>query len=280
MPEGDTVYRQAVLLRRALAGRILTRSDLRFPSIATADLSGRTVTEVVPRGKHLLVRTDGEPDGLPPLTLHSHLLMEGMWHVYPRGARWRRPGHQARAVLENAAAQAVGFDLGMLDLVATADEDELVGHLGPDLLGPDWDRAEALARLARHPLRRVGAALMDQRNLAGIGNVYRNEILFLQRLHPFTPVAEVPDLGAVVDLSHRLLHVNRDRSQRSTVGGPARRGEQFWVYGRGRQPCRRCGAPVREARIDDAELVPGEPYPGPPRDRAVWFCERCQPLPS
>ena len=224
MPEGDTVYRQAVLLRRALAGRILTRSDLRFPSIATADLSGRTVTEVVPRGKHLLVRTDGGPDGLPPLTLHSHLLMEGMWHVYPRGARWRRPGHQARAVLENAAAQAVGFDLGMLDLVATADEDELVGHLGPDLLGPDWDRAEALARLARHPLRRVGAALMDQRNLAGIGNVYRNEILFLQRLHPFTPVAEVPDLGAVVDLSHRLLHVNRDRSQRSTVGGPARRG--------------------------------------------------------
>ena len=96
MPEGDTVYRQAVLLRRALAGRILTRSDLRFPSIATADLSGRTVTEVVPRGKHLLVRTDGGPDGLPPLTLHSHLLMEGMWHVYPRGARWRRPAYRPR----------------------------------------------------------------------------------------------------------------------------------------------------------------------------------------
>lgn len=277
MPEGDTVYRQAALLRRALAGQVLTRSDLRVPSIATADLSGRTVTAVLPRGKHLLIRLDGGPEGSVPLTLHSHLLMEGMWHVYPRGARWRRPGYQARAVLETAGAQAVGFDLGMLDLVATADEDELVGHLGPDLLGPDWDRAEALTRLARHPRRPLAAALMDQRNLAGIGNVYRNEILFLQRLHPFTPVAEVPDLGAVVDLSHRLLHANRDRSQRSTVGGPARRGEQFWVYGRGRQPCRRCGSPIREARIDDAGLGPGEAHPGPPQDRALWFCERCQP---
>ncbi|MEF3119769.1 DNA-formamidopyrimidine glycosylase family protein [Kocuria flava] len=277
MPEGDTVYRQAALLHRALAGQVLVRSDLRFPSVATADLSGRTVTEVVPRGKHLLVRTDGGPEGLTPLSLHSHLLMEGMWHVYPRGARWRRPGHQARAVLETARAQAVGFDLGMLDLVATAGEDEVVGHLGPDLLGPDWDRAAALGRLAAVPGRRIGAALMDQRNLAGIGNVYRNEVLFLGRVHPFTAVAEVPDLGALVDLSHRLLHVNRDRSQRSTVGGPARRGEQFWVYGRGRQPCRRCGARITEARIDDAELEPGRPAPGPPRDRAVWFCERCQP---
>jgi endonuclease-8 len=277
VPEGDTVYRQAALLRRALAGQLLTRSDLRFPAIATADLSGRTVTEVIPRGKHLLIRVDGGPEALAPLTLHSHLLMEGMWHVYPRGTRWRRPGYQARAVLETAVAQAVGFDLGMLDLVATTDEDELVGHLGPDLLGPDWDRAEALSRLARHPHRPVAAALMDQRNLAGIGNVYRNEILFLRRLHPFTPVAGVEDLGAVVDLSHRLLHANRDRSQRSTVGGPARRGEQFWVYGRGRQPCRRCGAPIREARIDDAELAPGEAHPGPPQDRALWFCERCQP---
>jgi endonuclease-8 len=277
VPEGDTVHRQAALLRRALAGKVLERSDLRFPSIATADLSGRTVTEVVPRGKHLLIRVDGGPDGLVPLTLHSHLLMEGMWHVYPRGARWRRPGHQARAVLETAAAQAVGFDLGMLDLVPTADEGDVVGHLGPDLLGPDWDRAEALARLARHPRRHVAAAIMDQRNLAGIGNVYRNEVLFLRRLHPFTPVGEVPDLGALVDLSHRLLHANRDRSQRSTVGGPARRGEQFWVYGRGRQPCRRCGTRIEEARIDDAELVPGEPCPGPPRDRALWFCPRCQP---
>ncbi|MEX5301659.1 DNA-formamidopyrimidine glycosylase family protein [Kocuria sabuli] len=277
MPEGDTVYRQAALLRRALAGQVLTRSDLRVPSIATADLSGRTVTAVLPRGKHLLIRLDAGPEGSVPLTLHSHLLMEGMWHVYPRGARWRRPGYQARAVLETAGAQAVGFDLGMLDLVATADEDELVGHLGPDLLGPGWDRAEALARLSRHPRRPVAAALMDQRNLAGIGNVYRNEILFLQRLHPFTPVAEVPDLGAVVDLSHRLLHANRDRPQRSTVGGPARRGEQFWVYGRGRQQCRRCGSPIREARIDDAGLGPGEEHPGPPQDRALWFCERCQP---
>ncbi|ALU38476.1 DNA glycosylase [Kocuria flava] len=277
MPEGDTVYRQAALLRRALAGQVLVRSDLRFPSIATADLSGRTVTEVVPRGKHLLVRTDGGPEGLTPLSLHSHLLMEGMWHVYPRGARWRRPGHQARAVLETARAQAVGFDLGMLDLVPTAGEDEVVGHLGPDLLGPDWDRAAALGRLAAVPGRRIGAALMDQRNLAGIGNVYRNEVLFLGRVHPFTAVADVPDPGALVDLAHRLLHVNRDRSQRSTVGGPARRGEQFWVYGRGRQPCRRCGARITEARIDDAELGPGRPGPGPPRDRAVWFCERCQP---
>lgn len=276
MPEGDTVHRQAALLHRALAGKVLTRSDLRFPSIATADLSGRTVTAVLARGKHLLLRVDGGPDGLPPMSLHSHLLMEGAWHVYPRGARWRRPAYQARAVLETAAVQAVGFDLGMLDLLPTTDEDGVVNHLGPDLLGPDWDRQEALVRIARHPRRHVAAAIMDQRNLAGIGNVYRSEVLFLRRLDPFTAVADVPDPGALVDLAHRLLQANRDRAQRSTVGGPARRGEQFWVYGRGRRPCRRCGTPVTEIRIDDAELVPGEPYPGPPRDRAVWFCPRCQ----
>ena len=276
MPEGDTVHRQAAVLHRALAGKVLTRSDLRFPALATADLTGRTVTEVAARGKHLLIRMDGGPRNLLPLTLHSHLLMEGMWHVQPRGARWRRPGHQARAVLENATAQAVGFDLGMLDLVPTAEEDDLVGHLGPDLLGPDWDRAEALTRLARSPRRHVASAIMDQRNLAGIGNVYRCEVLFLRRLHPFTAVADVPDLGGLVDLSRRLLDANKDRSQRSTVGGPARRGEQFWVYGRGRQPCRRCGAPIAQTQIDDAELAPGQPYQGPPRVRPLWFCGRCQ----
>lgn len=188
MPEGDTVLQTATRLHEALAGQVLTRSDLRVPRFATADLSGRTVLDVTARGKHLLTRIEGG------LTLHSHLRMDGAWRVYAPDERWRGgPGHQIRAILANEEHIAVGYRLPVLELLRTSEEDRAVGHLGPDLLGPDWDPGPALDRLRAAPERPLGEALLDQRNLAGIGNVYKCELCFLARVTPWLPVGALPD---------------------------------------------------------------------------------------
>lgn len=266
MPEGDTVWLAGRRLHRALAGRQLTRSDFRVPQLAAADLRGRTVTEVVSRGKHLLARIDTD------LTLHTHLRMDGSWHLYgPGGAggRWRGgPAWQVRAVLENAEWQAVGLRLPVLELLARADEARAVGHLGPDLLGPDWDHEEAVRRLAARPERELGPALLDQRNLAGIGNLYRAETCFLARCSPWATVGDVPDLGAVVLIAARLLTTNRDRPQQVTTGID-RRGHRHWVFERAGEPCRRCGTPVAVAEQG-----------APPVTRLSYWCPRCQPGPA
>ncbi|WP_210479847.1 Fpg/Nei family DNA glycosylase [Naasia sp. SYSU D00948] len=263
MPEGDTVYQAARRLDAALRGKTLIRSDVRVPRFATVDLSGQTVHEVVSRGKHLLMRVGDT-------TIHSHLKMEGVWQVYPRGDRWRRPAHEARIVLETEDVQAVGFALGVLEVLPTAEEDTAVGHLGPDLLGPDWDPAEAERRLRAQAGRPIGIALLDQRVMAGLGNVYRSEICFLRGVLPTRPVEEVPDLAAWVDLSRRTMLSNRDRPRRVFTGS-LRRGEGFWVYGREGLPCRRCGTPIRLAELGDP-LVPGRGS----TDRQVYWCPRCQ----
>lgn len=148
MPEGDSIRRAATRLHAALAGRELTRSDLRVPRFATADLTGRLTLDVTPRGKHLLARFEGG------LTLHSHLRMDGAWHVFPAGATWRGgPAHEIRAILGTAGHTAVGYRLPVLELIRTAEEDRAVGHLGPDLLGPDWDPGRAAANLLADPGR-------------------------------------------------------------------------------------------------------------------------------
>lgn len=148
MPEGDTVLQTAARLHEALAGQVLTRSDLRVPRFATADLTGRTVLDVTARGKHLLTRIEGG------LTLHSHLRMDGSWRVYAPDERWRGgPGHQIRAILGNAEHTAVGYRLPVLELLRTSEESRAVGHLGPDLLGPDWDPGLAVDHLLAAPER-------------------------------------------------------------------------------------------------------------------------------
>jgi len=260
VPEGDTVWQTAHRLDAALAGHALTECDIRVPRFATIDLSGERVDAVISRGKHLLTRV-GEH------TIHTHLKMEGTWHVYPRGARWKRPAHQARIVLGTEEAVAVGFSLGITEVLARADEDAVVGHLGPDLLGPDWDAAVAAANLAAAGGRPIGEALLDQRIMAGIGNVYRNEICFLRGVDPRTPTDRVPDLPKVVDLAHRLLQANRSRAVRVTTGD-RRPGRRDWVYGRGGKPCLRCGTLVVAAEFG-AELG---------RERAIFYCPNCQPL--
>lgn len=267
MPEGDTVHRLADRLHAALAGLELARSDVRVPRFATADLSGQRVDEVVAHGKHLLLRLDD-------ITVHSHLKMEGAWHVHPLGTRWSRPAHEARIVLETEPAttgpvdapqlQAVGFALGELDLVSRDAEHEVVGHLGPDPLGDDWDRAEALRRLTAQPSRPIGLALLDQRAVSGFGNDYRNEVLFLRGVLPETPVGDT-DVEGVLDLAVRLIRANRDRPERVTTGN-LRRGERLWVAHRDGRPCRRCGTRIERGLLGD----------DPTTERITWFCPRCQ----
>ncbi|MFF8917750.1 DNA-formamidopyrimidine glycosylase family protein [Streptomyces sp. NPDC015032] len=261
MPEGDTVLQTAGRLHSALAGRVLTRSDLRVPRFATADLTGRAVLDVVSRGKHLLTRIEGD------LTLHSHLGMDGAWRVYAPGERWRGgPAHQIRAVLANPEHTAVGYRLPVLELLRTRDEEQAVGHLGPDLLGPGWNPDTALRNLLSDPARPLGEALLDQRNLAGIGNIYKAELCFLARATPWLPVGDLaPSTAArLVTTAKQLLEANRDRPVRTTTGTAARgygTHERLWVYGRTNRPCLRCGTPIRTADQDA---------------RPTYWCPRCQ----
>lgn len=261
VPEGDTVWNTARALHQALAGQRLTASDFRVPHLAAVDLTGATVMESASRGKHLLLRLTG-PDGTRRLTLHSHLRMDGSWRTYPPGARWTGgPAHLVRVALHTPTAVAVGYHLHDLALIPTDQEHTVVGHLGPDLLGPDWDPAEATRRLAHQPERPIGEALLDQRNLAGIGNLYKSEVLFLRGISPWTSVADVPDLTAVVVLAQKLLAANRGRRTQSTTGLPYR-GETTYVYGRRAAPCRRCGTPISKAEQGE---------------RVTYWCPTCQP---
>lgn len=254
MPEGDNVYLAARNLNEILAGRILTRCDIRVPAFATVDLTGQRVDEVVSRGKHLLMRV-GEH------TIHTHLKMEGSWHIYRAGTRWRRPDWQARIILANAQWQAVGFQLGIVEVLPRAAEASAVGHLGPDLLGPDWDPALALRRLLARPEVPVGLALLDQSTMAGLGNVYRSELCFLRGVLPTRPVGEVPQPEKLVDLAHRLIDANKNRTGRTTTG--ALRGATSWVYGRAGKPCLRCGTTIARGSL-------GEPA------RETFWCPHCQ----
>jgi endonuclease-8 len=252
MPEGDSVYLLARRLDRGIKGRRLARSDLRTPKTATVDLAGRTVVEHATHGKHLLTRLSGD------LTLHTHLRMQGSWTV-------TRPGRQlpsrllgdVRVVLEAMnGATAYGLLLPVVDVVHTSREANLVGHLGPDPLHDDWDAAEAVRRLAAAPDRPVAAALLDQRNLAGLGNLWVNELLFLR---------------ALVRLAARALRTSafHPGSYQVTTGNQ-RHGEQHYVAGRAGRGCLRCGTPIR---------VVGE-IPNDPERRRTWWCPTCQPGPQ
>lgn len=257
MPEGDTVWLAAKRMHEALAGEVLRRSDFRVPALATVDLSGQTVLAVLPRGKHMLTRLSGG------LSLHTHFRMDGSWHLYRPGDRWTGgPDWQVRAVLETAGWQAVGYRLPVVELVE--DESEAVGHLGPDVLAEDWDLDVALANLLREPDREIGMALLDQRLIAGLGNLYRTEVLFLRGLTPWVRVGDVPDLPGVVRTGRRLMLANRGHWEQSTTGN-LRHGEQHWVFERGGKPCRRCGTRILVAEQGDA-----------PYARLTYWCPRCQ----
>lgn len=261
MPEGDAVLRTARRLHDALAGDVITDWELRWPGAPTASARGRTTVEVRSRGKHLLHRLD---DGT---TLHTHLRMDGRWRVrrpdQVRAADLRTP--TLRALVGTTAATAFGLELGELDVIATRDEHLLVGHLGPDLLGPDWDAARAAANIAARPARPIGAALLDQRNLAGIGTIWLAETLFAERVHPWTPAGELGDqVTAVVERAHTLLSATM-RYPTSVSTGIDRDGERVHAFERTALPCHRCGGAIRVSRIGE-----------PPQDRVMYYCPTCQ----
>ena len=266
MPEGDTIFRTAEVLRAALVGRRITdaRAQARPGLRRVPDLSvliGASVTIVEARGKHLLI---GFENGW---TLRSHLRMSGSWHRYRPGEAWRRPLRQASAILTTAESVAVAFNTPVVELLTDAGlrRSQPLTALGPDLLGREFDADEAVRRLRDRNSEQLGNALLDQRAAAGIGNVYKSEVAFLERLDPWAPVAEITDeeLRQALATARRLLQANTRGGARITTGSGAR-GEGLWVYGRGGRPCRRCGTAVRQGR--QGELA-----------RLTFWCPRCQP---
>jgi len=270
MPEGDTVYRLARRLDAALAGRVVARSDLRVPRHATADLSGFTYVATATHGKHLLTRLR-PPSGVP-LTLHTHLRMDGSWTVLRPGRRLPRTlDPDVRVLLAfDGGVSAVGLKLPVVELLATGDEHTAIGHLGPDPLRTDWDADEAVRRLLADPARPLVAALLDQRAMAGLGNLWVNEVSFLRGVWPWTPVGDV-DTRAAVRLAARMLRFSATHPRAVQVTtGDLRPGRQHWVAGRAGQPCLRCGTTV----LVKAEVA------GDPEQRRTWWCPSCQPSPA
>ena len=261
------------MLHRALAGQEVVRFETALAQLARVDddapLRGRTVEAVEAVGKHLLVRFSGD------LVLRTHMRMNGSWHLHRAGERWRRPRAAMRVALHTAAHVAVAFDVPVAEFVAASalPRDRALSRLGPDLLAPVFDAAEAARRLRSRPERALDEALLDQRTLAGVGNVFKSEILFEAGLHPERTVASLSDadLAALLLISERLLRANGSVAgprflpggQRRTTGrlDPA---QALWVYGRAGAPCRRCGEPVVLTRRGEAA-------------RLTYHCPRCQP---
>jgi len=272
MPEGDTIFRSARVMRTALAGRPVTdawTSVAQVSRLGVRRLVGQTVRDVEPRGKHLLHWF--EPSGL---ALHTHMRMTGSWHLYGVAERWRKPRGFAKVVLTCAETVAVCFSAPVVELLSSAQVDAhpALAGLGPDPLAgdeADVDLAEARRRLDSDPGRAIGEALLDQRVLAGVGNVYKNEVLYLHRVDPWSPVGDVEPAirDALLASSTRLLRENvaPDRVRRVTTGvsGPAAGGDRLYVYGHSRRPCRRCGTPIRTARQGE-------------QARLTYWCPSCQ----
>ena len=274
MPEGDTIHRAAHTLDRALTGRVVTRFRSVFPHLTRVDddhpIAGRVVEGVEARGKHLLMSFSGD------LVLRTHMRMHGSWHVYRPGERWQRPGHEMRIVIETDAVHAVAFTVPVAELVTRSElaRSPAIATLGPDLLADGFDEAAAVAGLEARGDLEVADALLDQKALAGIGNVYKSETLFVARVSPFARVHDLPHdaLEALVRVAARLMRANVTRaghgqpasaSSRRRTTGRSDPAASLWVYGRGGKPCRRCGTPISRAKQG-------------PHARSTYWCARCQ----
>jgi len=260
MPEGDTVYRTAMKLREALDGRTLTRCDVRVPRFATVDLTGEKVDEVISRGKHLFIRVGDA-------SIHSHLKMDGAWLI---GGQIRRvQPHKVRIILETADSRVAGIDLGVLEILQREHDMDAVAHLGPDLLGEDWEPRTAASNLVADPDRPLAETLLDQRVMAGVGNVYANELCFVLGRLPTSPVSSVKDPLRVVQRARDMLWLNRSRASRVTTGD-TRPGRDLWVYGRAGNACRRCGTTIESDGADARSKI------GFNGERVMYWCPNCQ----
>lgn len=292
MPEGDTVHRAAARIHEAMAGQTLTRTDFRVPKFASVDLAGRRILQARAVGKHLFIDVGGASPAtadVPSAVIHSHLKMEGKWFVHEAGHKWTFPAFLARVVLrttgDDGGAEAVGVELGELNVFSPEEAAARVEHIGPDLLGEprpgelfrvgDWSGAEALRRIRGDGERAIGAAILDQRLVAGIGNEYRSELLFLRGIDPRCTVWEVDGAGGLeplLMLSRKTMAINVRRQIRIFTGvdKPRRR---HWVYGRGGEPCRRCGEAVISGELGE---LAGDSSAADRFARTVFYCPSCQ----
>jgi len=278
MPEGDTIHRAAATLQRAIGGQIVTRFESVLPKLtrvdADAPLRGRTVDRVEARGKHLLIWFSGD------LVLRTHMRMNGSWHIYRPGERWQRPHRDMRIVIETAAMHAVAFTVPVAEFVTSHElaSHDVIAELGPDPLSDNFNAEEAIERMQAHGDVEIADVLLDQTVIAGIGNVYKSEVLFGARINPFARVAALTrdQLAEVVAVAMRFMRANvvsdvvsgfsRTAGMRRTTGR-ADPSARLWVYGRGGQPCRRCGTPI-------SRQTQG------PYARSTYWCSRCQSVPE
>jgi endonuclease-8 len=273
MPEGDTIYRAALALNRALSGRGVVRFESVFPALTRVHvdhpLTAMTVEKVQSAGKHLLMHFSGG------LVLRTHMRMHGSWHIYRPGERWRARKADMRVLIATADFEAVGFNIPVAEFIRSRDlaKHQVLSRLGPDALDLRFDRVEAIRRLRSRPSMPIADALLDQRILAGLGNVFKSEVLFSCGIYPFAPVAELDDrrLALLVDTGRTLLAANVGTARAGLMPYAGRRrttgrdnpAEGLWVYGRSRLPCRRCttAIAVRKHGADS---------------RLTYWCPACQ----
>jgi endonuclease-8 len=273
MPEGDTIHRAADTLQRALGGQVVTRFESVLPKLtrvdADAPVRGRTVERVEARGKHLLIWFSGD------LVLRTHMRMNGSWHIYRPGERWQRPHRDMRIVIETPAMHAVAFTVPVAEFVTSHElaNHDVVAELGPDPLSDTFNAEEAIERIQAKGDIEIADVLLDQSAIAGIGNVFKSEVLFGARVNPFVRVSQLTreQLADIVAVATRFMRANvvsgvvssfsRTGGRRTT--GRADPSARLWVYGRGGQPCRRCGTPISRKKQG-------------PYARSTYWCEKCQ----
>jgi endonuclease-8 len=266
MPEGDTIYRAARALDRALAGRVVTGFESVFPRLTRVDqdasVRGRTIHRVESRGKHLLITFSGD------LVLRTHMRMHGSWHIYRAGERWRRPVSDMRIVIRTAEFDAVAFTVPVAEFSTAGAAARALESLGPDPLAAGFDAAEAVQRIRAAGDAAIADALLDQRAIAGLGNVFKSEVLFAAGVSPFARAGELPEgaVARIVALAVKFMRLSADGGERRTRGSLDRT-KRLAVYGRAGKPCFRCGTPISRARQGL-------------HARSTYWCERCQPAGS
>ncbi|MDR1800200.1 MAG: hypothetical protein LBR19_10045 [Bifidobacteriaceae bacterium] len=265
MPEGDILRRVAIRLSQALTGYPLTYCRFRWPTLGGVDLTGQVIEQIEAYGKHVLMHLD------TGFTLRTHLRMDGAWIVEKAAsggqpaAGSRAGSWQARAVLGTVRWIAIGHKLGMADLLRTRDVGRLLGPLGPDVMAPGFDAVAAAARVTAQGERGIGATLLDQRVVAGIGTIYMAESLFHWRVRPNRPANQVPDVPGLLTYASKILR-RSVMARTPTATGDTTRGHESLVHGREHQPCRRCTTPIEVMRVGQ-----------PPLDRPAFYCPSCQP---
>lgn len=275
MPEGDSLFRTARTLHKAMAGKPVTHFETAYAHLDRVNvdtpIAGRTIDKVAAAGKHVLIFFSGG------LILRTHMRMNGSWHIYRHGERWWRGPQAMRVRIDNADWIAVAFDVPVAEFVTPRQLESRgpVAALGPDLLGATFDRDEAVRRIVASGHRNIAMTLLDQRVVAGIGNIYKSEVLFLSGVHPDTPSSAVPPatLERMMDTARSLLRDNvvegtspRIQTYRNLrqLNAATDHGDSVWVYGRKGKPCRQCATPIAMKKMGlDA--------------RSTYWCPTCQP---